>query len=797
MNGVSVAVLTAPPYTSSQIVPAGSAGSSVLIEAVATDSANQTSRDTITLPLNVDSTAPRLLSISPIDKATGVSIVTPIVATFSEPLNPASVTSSTFQVSVGGQPVPGSLAMSDGDTTVRFTAASPFPVNSTISIALTATITDRFSNPLADAAGNPLLQPLTFSFATGAFAITSPASGADVLEKSRLMLEAHGSASLAIASVTFVVNGTNIPATAGPAFTAAFDVPPAAAASTLTIVAIARDSSGNQIASDRVTVNVTVGLTATPPILGVALGGAARVRVSVSSPLAGDLPVTFDAVDPTVIAVPTPIVIPAGQTSATASVGGVAVGNTTLVAHSSHGIGSVVVSVSEPVSGQALTPAATAVGLGVSPAPVAAEVIGAPAAQSNVVVRLTAKPAQSATAVSVTSSDDSIARVVNVPVVQAGFEVAALNIATGRVGVAELTIRIGNEARTVVVVVGTAGDAQRLAASSSGIGISVAPAISAGQLFAPAGGRQTITVRLLAAPAAADTIVDVTSSNPQVASVDGQVIVRAGQQVATITIVTGTAGTADVFLRAGSNIRALTVSSGGGTAAPFIGAPPIGVAIAAAPSIGQLATPGSGQQTIGVRLLAAPAAADVPVVASSTNSQVVRVLTASAIRAGARVSEITLETGVAGIATITLRAGGEVRELTVVVGGDGSAAAAPVLAQPVGVAVRPAPLAGVIISPVGGTALVGLRLIGAPAASDIVAQVSSTNAAVANVPSTALIRAGDQVAQFGIVTATAGVAEVVVTAGAQTVRFTVIAGTPPAGTVPIITAPIVGVQIQK
>ena len=341
VNGVSVAVLAAPPYTLSQIVPSGSAGSSVLIEAFATDSANQTSRDAITLPLNADSTPPRLTSISPSDKATGMSIVTPIVAVFSEPLNPASVTSGTFQVSAGGQVIAGALATTDGDTAIRFTAAAPLPLNATITIRLTAGITDHFNNPLADASGNPLQQPLTFSFVTGGFAITSPASGADILEKSRLTLEAHGSVSLGIASVMFVVNGTNIRATAGPAFTAAFDVPTAATSPSLTIVAIARDGSGNEIASDRVTVNITVGLVATPAILGVPLAGTAPVRVSVSSALAADLPITFDAVDPTIAWCQRPIVIPAGQTSATASVGGAAVGNTTLIAHSSHGPGAV------------------------------------------------------------------------------------------------------------------------------------------------------------------------------------------------------------------------------------------------------------------------------------------------------------------------------------------------------------------------------------------------------------------------------------------------------------------------
>ena len=92
-----------------------------------------------------------------------------------------------------------------------------------------------------------------------------------------------------------------------------------------------------------------------------------------------------------------------------------------------------------------------------------------------------------------------------------------------------------------------------------------------------------------------------------------------------------------------------------------------------------------------------------------------------------------------------------------------------------------APQAGVVISPVGAVAVVGLRLLSAPAASDVIAEVTSSNTSVASVQGQVVIHAGEQVAQVGIVTATQGVAEVTVKAGGRTVRLTVISGTPPAG----------------
>jgi hypothetical protein len=54
------------------------------VEAIATDTAGQTARDSVTLTLHVDTTPPRLLAITPADQSVDVSIATPVQVTFSE-----------------------------------------------------------------------------------------------------------------------------------------------------------------------------------------------------------------------------------------------------------------------------------------------------------------------------------------------------------------------------------------------------------------------------------------------------------------------------------------------------------------------------------------------------------------------------------------------------------------------------------------------------------------------------------------------------------------------------------------
>jgi hypothetical protein len=798
INGASVATIASAPYSTQQLAPAGADGSSIVILAIATDTAGQTTSDQVTLTLRADSTRPQVVSTAPADGATGVSITAPVTVTFSESLSAATVTSSSFTVAAAGQTVQGVLALSDDDSTVHFTPSQPLPLATAVTVSLTNAITDRFGNALADASGAALTAPLAFTFTTGAFAITSPAVGTDVIERSHIVLEANAAPSLGIAAVVFTINGRDVAATGGPIFTAGFDVPSSASAPTLTIVATGRDQAGNQIAQDTVTVNNTVGLQMVPSIVGIPVGGASAVRIQLSSALSSDLVVTLRAIDSTIVRVPTdPVVIPAGATGVDAQLAGLAAGGTTVLATSTHGSGSTIASVSVPVSGQTLTPMASSAGLMVRPAPVAAELIVAPATQVTVGIRVTAAPAATDLPVSATSSDESIARVTGAPVVAAGRRVSTITFATGNPGVAAITVQAGSDVYTVLVVVGAAGTSQ-LATVAPSVGAAVEPSASGQTLNAPHAGQTTTTLRLLSAPAAVDTVFTVTSSNPSVATVTGPVVVHAGQQTATVVINFLAEDTATLFFSAGGQTVELRVGAGASAAVPpTTVAPSAGVAVRPAPIAAAMAAATASQQTILVRLLDAPAAGTTPVVGFSTDPSVATIVSAGPVPAGSQVAAITIQTGVAGTAGIELIVAGQAREIRVVSGGSGEAAMPAAVASPVGVAVQAAPLAGLVIAPSGATAVVGVRLLAQPASSDVVATITNGNPGVAAVAQSIVIRAGQQVVQIGITPVADGVADLTIHAAGQTVRFTFISGTPPPGVVPIVTAPIVGVRIQQ
>src|SRR5206468_10104408 len=175
-------------------------------------------------------------------------------------------------------------------------------------------------------------------------------------------------------------------------------------------------------------------------------------------------------------------------------------------------------------------------------------------------------------------------------------------------GIAFLTMTAGTEVRELTVIVGPppAGSVPPIVASPAGVFVQAAP--SAGQLIVPGSGQQTLTVPLLPTPATADTPVTVRSSDAAVATVLGAVVVRAGSQTATLTITTGTAGTALLTLQAGSQVRGLTVIVGpppAGSVPPIMAAP-VEVTVLRPQSLGQLITPTSGQQTLTVPLLPTP-----------------------------------------------------------------------------------------------------------------------------------------------------------------------------------------------
>ena len=306
---------------------------------------------------------PRVQNTNPAAGAVGVGLTTFIDVTFSEPIDIATVTPQSFRVSVGGVPVAGAFSFLNGNVLGRFLPAAPFATEAVVVVELTSAIADVAGNPLADANGQPLGNPFTFTFLTGSFGIVHPAAGSAVVENSTIVIEARASATLGVASVVFTVNGQALPAIASAPFVTPFSVPPVASRSTLTIVASARNAQGAEVASDSRTLDVVVGLRVAPALVGIPLGGGRTLRFSVSSPLAGSLPIQLRAGDSTVVSFPVnPVVIPAGQSFVDAAVTGQATGNTAVFGDSSHGTTEAIVSVSQVVAGRTLTPTASLVG---------------------------------------------------------------------------------------------------------------------------------------------------------------------------------------------------------------------------------------------------------------------------------------------------------------------------------------------------------------------------------------------------------------------------------------------------
>ena len=153
-----------------------------------------------------------VISTSPADGAVDVTVNQPLTATFSETLNCATVTASTFTVAgPGGTPVTGAVSCSG--TIATFTPAGVLSSNTLYTATLTTGITD--------AEGDPLAGNFVWSFTTAippAVISTSPTAGATGVPISQPPLSATFSQAINCATVTlstFTVTGPGATPVAG------------------------------------------------------------------------------------------------------------------------------------------------------------------------------------------------------------------------------------------------------------------------------------------------------------------------------------------------------------------------------------------------------------------------------------------------------------------------------------------------------------------------------------------------------------------------------------------------------
>jgi YD repeat-containing protein len=160
---------------------------------------------------------PQLLGVSPANNLTGVPLNSLVVAQFNEPINVISATNG-LQVQQGGVAIPGAVALSNGNTQIAFTPQPALLPSTTYTIA--------FTTQLTDVADNPLMNPGTFTFTTGAatdatipkVVATSPAN-ADTGAPTNSLIQLQFSKRIDPLTVTtsdFLVNTTEPDYNAGP-----------------------------------------------------------------------------------------------------------------------------------------------------------------------------------------------------------------------------------------------------------------------------------------------------------------------------------------------------------------------------------------------------------------------------------------------------------------------------------------------------------------------------------------------------------------------------------------------------
>jgi len=110
-----------------------------------------------------DITAPTVSYTDPANSATGVAVNKKIAATFSEAMDPLTISTSTFTLKQGTTAIAGTVTYAG--TTATFATASDLAANT----VYTATITTGAN----DLAGNPLLSNFAWSFTSGAIADTT------------------------------------------------------------------------------------------------------------------------------------------------------------------------------------------------------------------------------------------------------------------------------------------------------------------------------------------------------------------------------------------------------------------------------------------------------------------------------------------------------------------------------------------------------------------------------------------------------------------------------------------------
>jgi len=253
---------------------------------VVSDRSAETPESTVT---TVDITAPTVITHQPPTDFNGASSGATVTATFSEPMDPATINATTFSLRVfgSGASIPGSVTYNTTTRVAEFTPASALPNP----VKITATV----STGARDLAGNALAAAVTWSFTTRddtapTVSATSPANGAAGVGPASLVTitfsESVQAATINATNITLKLTSSGATVAGTLAFngTDAVTFTPSAPLAqgnyTLTVSNV-KDVAGNLMASPSVT---TFTVDATPPTVSsiVPTNGAVGVATNIA-----------------------------------------------------------------------------------------------------------------------------------------------------------------------------------------------------------------------------------------------------------------------------------------------------------------------------------------------------------------------------------------------------------------------------------------------------------------------------------------------------------------------------------
>ena len=150
-NGTKVGESTTTEYTDTGLAQQTTYVYSVAANCksgIVSDPSPETAQSTVT---TVDITPPRVLSTIPLNGATGVSRAGTATVTFSEPMNPTTINTSTFNIRVtsSGQVLAGTVTYNATTRVAEFIPASPLPNLTNVTVTVTAGAKDLAGNALS------------------------------------------------------------------------------------------------------------------------------------------------------------------------------------------------------------------------------------------------------------------------------------------------------------------------------------------------------------------------------------------------------------------------------------------------------------------------------------------------------------------------------------------------------------------------------------------------------------------------------------------------------------------------